>query len=399
VQKKATAKNLQTKLKQLEKERSRQNELLYNAEFKLQEMERKVARGLGERSGEEKKLLLKQIEELEKDHKEHKDRQNILIQQSKKLQLELQRWKKKKELCSYTHNELKESIANVELEITACELNLKKLTAKNDEEMVSHDLVRLEVRRLRDLLRKKLEQVTALKIERENLMDHMDEEKASLKLNTEVQVAQLRAYQDERHKSAIELGQRRIAAEKIQLKHEALMKAHGRNDCDEEEHSPVYHLITAAQRRAELQRKGDILDAEIQERSKELNTMEMTLRHLRERNTLFRSSFTKLDKKGGDYKQIVTLDDDVKSSEKMLLEAKKAMQISKRQFDRNMKDKERYTKTLDMLSKEKFSLQEKTSEVTMELQQLETDVHKYERDIKQQWWVYHLSLHTNHIYF
>ena len=39
----------------------RQQELIYNAEFQIQQMERKVARGLGERSDEEKNKLNAEI--------------------------------------------------------------------------------------------------------------------------------------------------------------------------------------------------------------------------------------------------------------------------------------------------------------------------------------------------
>ena len=237
----------------MEKERSRQQELLYNAEFQLQQMERRVARGLGERSHEEKKQLQLKKNELEYEHRCHKEKQVILLQQSKKLQQELQKWQRKKEHCEIDQRQLSEAIVDVELEITACELNLKKLVAKKEEEMVSHDLVRLEVRRLRDILRIKIEEVIQLENNRENLFNEMSVKKEEKKIQTDVQVAQLRAYEDERHKSAVELGQRKIAAEKMQLKHEALMKAHGNDENDEEENSPVYHLISAAQRRAELQ--------------------------------------------------------------------------------------------------------------------------------------------------
>jgi hypothetical protein len=43
---------------------SRQTELLYAAEFNLQQLERKVARAGGERSDEEKRLLNLKIEQL-----------------------------------------------------------------------------------------------------------------------------------------------------------------------------------------------------------------------------------------------------------------------------------------------------------------------------------------------
>ena len=61
----ATMKNLQTKVHALDQEQTRQQELIYSAEFQIQQMERKVARGMGERTDEEKSQLNGKIRELE----------------------------------------------------------------------------------------------------------------------------------------------------------------------------------------------------------------------------------------------------------------------------------------------------------------------------------------------
>lgn len=58
-------KNLQTKVHALDQEQTRQQELIYSAEFQIQQMERKVARGMGERTDEEKSQLTSKIRELE----------------------------------------------------------------------------------------------------------------------------------------------------------------------------------------------------------------------------------------------------------------------------------------------------------------------------------------------
>ena len=58
---KSISRNLDSQLNQLDKESARQQELLYNAEFQIQQIERKIARGLGERSDEEKIALKKLI--------------------------------------------------------------------------------------------------------------------------------------------------------------------------------------------------------------------------------------------------------------------------------------------------------------------------------------------------
>lgn len=53
----SASRNLQANIVKLKQEQQRQQELLYNAEFQIQQMERKVSRASGERSQEETKQL------------------------------------------------------------------------------------------------------------------------------------------------------------------------------------------------------------------------------------------------------------------------------------------------------------------------------------------------------
>ena len=52
-----------------------------------------------------------------------------------------------------------------------------------------------------------------------------------------------------------------------------------------------YFVIQAAQRREELQREGDELDAQIRKCEREIRALENTLKHLTVRNAEFRLSF------------------------------------------------------------------------------------------------------------
>ena len=60
----AASRNLQSHIGKLNQEFQRQQELLYNAEYQIQLMERKVARARGEKTLEEKKDLEKEINAL-----------------------------------------------------------------------------------------------------------------------------------------------------------------------------------------------------------------------------------------------------------------------------------------------------------------------------------------------
>lgn len=334
----AMVKDLTLTIKQLEIKHSKHQDLLYNAEFQVQQIERKVARGLGERSDEEKNQLQEHIAALQADKNTYEGKQKHLIQQSKVLHQELQKWHRSRNQWVKSQKDTKEMMAEVELEISSCELNLRQLIVSKEENMVSHDIVRVEVRRLRDILRNRAGEVYFLEERRKEIINDTKERKEEIEIRTEVQTAQLRATEEERHKSALELGKRSIVYEKIKLKYEMLTKAHHTDQKETgEEHSHVYHLIMAAQKRADLQREGDQLDAEIRQKEKEMKAMQKMLQNLRQRNTDFRQSFSKVDLNDGKFKELLSLEKQLTQSEKLLFEAKKEHTIVKRNCDKDEK--------------------------------------------------------------
>ena len=74
----AACRNLQSHINKLNQSFQKQQELLYNAEYQIQLMERKVARAKGERTLEEKKDLQKDIDEASKKNSDIKNKHKIL---------------------------------------------------------------------------------------------------------------------------------------------------------------------------------------------------------------------------------------------------------------------------------------------------------------------------------
>lgn len=81
--------NLDAQLAILDKDSSRQQELLYNAEFQIQQIERKIARGLGERSDEGKRTSKAQIDACEAAAVQVRDKRKLPVGHVRKLQSEL----------------------------------------------------------------------------------------------------------------------------------------------------------------------------------------------------------------------------------------------------------------------------------------------------------------------
>ena len=291
----ANIKNFTSKVNELENKRTRQQELLYNANFQLQQMEKKVARGLGERSTEEQEKLQVKIEALGKELESEKQKKLLLVQQQRKLQAELRAWGRKYELSDSKYNETMQKIDGIGLEIFACEQSLKDMVSKKEEALVSHDVTLLDVRRLRDSLRKLLEDVHSVKNQYVESSATMKVKKEEAAKANEVKSALLRTCKDERHKAAIDLGKLKVALEKTKAKYDMVSAVNAGKGGGEGFESPELKLILAAQRREELQQEGDKLDDTIQKKEKEIRTMKRTLTQLRERNTNFRSSFKKAD--------------------------------------------------------------------------------------------------------
>lgn len=113
-------------------------------------------------------------------------------------------------------------------------------------------------------------------------------------------LAENKAAENERHKIAVELSERQNMVKNLRIKYESLVqksKAGAGEVGGKEEHSQAYYVIKASQEREELQRKGDDLNAKILKSEKELQALDNTHQHLKNRNSNYRDSF--LNKNGG----------------------------------------------------------------------------------------------------
>jgi chromosome segregation ATPase len=359
----AASKNLSTKLHSFDAESMRQQELIYNAEFQIQQMERKVARGLGERSDEEKRQLMGVIKELEQTLQARVDKRKMLAQQCKKLNNEYRASIKKKEFSEEQQVELKGKIAEVELENSSCELQLKELVQSKEEMMVQNDVMRLEVKRLRDTLNSKADEVFNLENRRQQLKLSMEERKEEIAVHSEVRRAQIRAAEDEKHKNSVELGKRRSVVEKLKSKYEStIAKPEGG-----EEMSQAALVIMAAQKREELQREGDELDHEIRRREKEMRALEHTLEHLNVRNTQFRLSFHKADMGSHEADELKQLQDQAKMGSDALFRKKKELQRLQTDYEEDMRRLEQVNMQASRLDEQNTHLVNAQVQVESEL--------------------------------
>eukprot|EP00903_Cladosiphon_okamuranus_P007688 g7452.t1 len=382
----ATMKNLQTKVHALDQEQTRQQELIYSAEFQIQQMERKVARGMGERTDEEKSQLNSKIRELEGEVVVLREEKKMLTGQARKLNNELRASLRRKEAASAQQSELNEAINELELECRAAEGDVRRESQTKEELMVSNDVMRLEVKRLRDTLNGAADEVFSLENRRQQLAMSMKERKAEIQVHWDLQRATLRAAEEERHRVQLELGDRRQAVEKLRAKYETLAKGFSGVGGGEEGgdrtgsgSSQAYFIIAAAQKREELQREGDELDQEIRRCEREIRALESTLRHLNARNVDFRVSFQRADPGSKDADALRSLEARAKAAQDGLFRRKKELQRAQTDHEEDLARLEGARARATRLDEENAQLESVLAQAEAQLEAQREELRKAEK--------------------
>ena len=320
----AASKNLSSKIHKLDAERLRQQELVYNAEFAIQQMERKVARASGERSDEEKRQLTARIAELNVELEKATAQEKMLAQQAKRLQDDLKRTKRHQVGLEEKLESLQGRAKEMELQTKATEATLKQAVAEKEDVMVQHDVLKLEVRKLRNILSGRADEVFGLENRKAQLEMSMEERKREIAVHMDVQRAQAKLAESERHRVAMELKDRIAKVEVLKSKFDTIsgrMKSE-----DGEERSQAYFVIKAAQRREELQREGDELEANIRKSEVETKALVRTLKSLAASNTDYRLSNHKADMSSSDAAQLKKLEAQSKATADVLFRRKRDLQ-------------------------------------------------------------------------
>jgi hypothetical protein len=307
------------KVHSVEREKFRNQELLDSSLNQLELAERKLARGLGERSFQEMKSLQSEINKLEVELLTAIDKKNEILQRFQKLSSELKGWTREKEQRCIDEKELQSAICKVELELSSLETKMKSQITSKEELMMSEDLLQVESRRLRDKLAIGFEEVYNLESKLSRLNDSSRETKAEIFAQLEIKAAQVRLAEEDRHKAAIELGRRKIVVEKLQSKYE-IITTNSNADADgtSSNTSQVMSLIAAAQKREEILREGNDLDKQVQKKEKELEAMKRTLDHIQSMNSEYRTSLSNADTKSHKAKELNKVEADIELARKKL---------------------------------------------------------------------------------
>jgi chromosome segregation ATPase len=352
-------KNLQFQISRLDQERQRQQELLYAVDFQSQLMQRKVARVSGERTVEEREEFNRRIEKLDKDMEEQKSLHTILSQQIKRQDADLKTANRTLVDIRKESESMKGTMEELELQNTIMNRSVANVVKEKEESLMQHDILRLEVKRLRQQMNSKAEGLYSLENRKQQLQISMEEREKEIEVHQEVLKAQLRSQEDERHKTAIELAERKQKIYNLKMKYENVLSKVKKEDGGEQ-HSQAYYVLKAAQEKEEMQRKGDELDDKIRRAEREIRALENTLGHLLTRNTKYKENFKSANQQNQtELEEKQMLEEQSRAANEVLFKKKKQLATLERE---EQEDAHRYDELQANLERLTATVRELTSQ-------------------------------------
>ena len=171
---------------------------------------------------------------------------------------------------------------------------MAKVSHSKEKTLVQHDIMKLEIKKLRDTVNLEADNVYGLENRKYQLEMSMEEREKEIQVHKDILISELKAADKEKHTVLVDLTDNQNKVKNLRIKYEGLCLRNKSSSGEVEaagEHSQAYFVIMAAQQKEELQRYGDELNFKIQKSEKEIKALDNTLAHLKVRNKNYRDKF------------------------------------------------------------------------------------------------------------
>jgi hypothetical protein len=299
----------------------KQQELLYNAEYQIQLLERKVARAQGEKTIEETDFLIEKIREAKEEKVKVSQKYQSTVIAMKQLGDEHRALDKKIKTLEEEEKKYTVLIEKINLENDMTLAELSSIVAKKEDVLVQNNIMKLEIQKLQDKVILNHNNILDLENRKSQLELSMSQREKEVNIHQAVLQTELKLAEQERHKTAVELADRKNKVKNLQIKYQSLIQSKQGN-VDVFEHSQAYYIIKAAQEREELERMDDEIKAKIAKSEFEYKALINTLEHLKNRNVKFRELQLNKNATEGDFELRKNLQNQFQAIGNQLVEKK-----------------------------------------------------------------------------
>jgi len=211
---------------------------------------------------------------------------------------------------------------------------LETVVKKKEKTLVSFDVMKLEIKRIKETVNLEADKVYGLENRKYQLEMSMEEREKEIQVHKDILTSELKSAEEERHQVKVELQVRKNKVKNLRIKYEGLTARNksSSGESDAGEHGQAYYVIKAAQEKEELQRFGDELDGKVKKCEKEIKALLNTLDHLKVRNKNYRDKFMQ-GAEGADLEKKQILEDQCRAASETLFRKRRDLQQLQSNFE------------------------------------------------------------------
>lgn len=276
-----------------EKELQRQTETVYNVDFNLELLRRRVQNMRG--SGDDEHLeLSRRIGHLERELAQKRQDQKLLESQVGRIEEDM-----RKLGTAYTQdaveydrlgNRLKEKQMNAE----AGEKEIQKQTQSNQEHLVDQSILKMRVNQLEKVIKKQNDKRFSLEKHKIALDVAIKERLITIKTQKTILILQKKNFADELSQLRADIGERNMKIDALKKRFECTLELLGRND-DGTIVTATQIKIETAQEKHLLLKEGNSLNERVLQAEEDIKAMENTLRLMNVSNDNYRRRFERVE--------------------------------------------------------------------------------------------------------
>ena len=186
-------------------------------------MERKVDRLKGVRPHDVAQKLKADIDELTKQLEGLKKEYNLLSTSNKNLKDECRNIDRVIVKVQERKDKLTSVIQELKLENRMAREDLESVKKQKEKTLVQHDVMKLEIKDLKERVHEKADKVFGLENRKYQLEMSMEEREREIQVHKDILVSELKSAQQERHQVKVELQQRTNMVKNLRIKYEGLV--------------------------------------------------------------------------------------------------------------------------------------------------------------------------------
>jgi len=293
-----------------------------------------VSRMQGDRSHDEQQKLEKEIRDKTADLEKHKKELALLTNSNKQLLDEKRNITKVIARVEIEKTKIDNLVSELRLENEMIRGELETVVKKKEKTLVSFDVMKLEIKRIKETVNLEADKVYGLENRKYQLEMSMEEREKEIQVHKDILTSELKSAEEERHQVKVELQVRKNKVKNLRIKYEGLTARNksSSGESDAGEHGQAYYVIKAAQEKEELQRFGDELDGKVKKCEKEIKALLNTLDHLKVRNKNYRDKFMQ-GAEGADLEKKQILEDQCRAASETLFRKRRDLQQLQSNFE------------------------------------------------------------------